>query len=99
MGIMSFVAIAAALGIVLFLLWTMPVGQRVAIRLGLKGFHGEGAGSEDREFLLRECGGDKARVETLLREARRDHPELTDAEVYRKAIRTHLRYKHGGKVA
>jgi hypothetical protein len=86
------------LGVIGWVLWTMPVGQRIAQRLGHRGFRKEGAPREDREFLLNACEGDGDRVRAMLDEARANQPEMTDAEAHRRAIRTHMRDKHGGSV-
>ena len=82
-----------------WILWTMPIGQRIAGRLGLRGFRKEGAPREDREFLLNACDGDGDRVQAMLDEARSNRPELTDAEAHRRAIRAYMREKHRGGVA
>jgi hypothetical protein len=93
-GLIIFVALACVGAI----LWTMPLGQRIANRLGLRGFRREGAPREDREFLLKACDGDRERVQAMLDEARSKQPDLTDAQAYRNAIRSHMRSKHGGTV-
>jgi hypothetical protein len=87
-----------SLGFVGWILWTMPIGQRVAQQLGMRGFRKQGAPQEDREFLLRACDGDHERVRMLLDKARANQPEMTDAQAYRRAIRTHMRSKHGARV-
>ena len=94
----SWLVILVSLGFIGWILWTMPIGQRVAQKLGLRGFRKQGAPREDRDFLLRACDGDQDRVQNLLDEARANQPEMTDAQAYRRAIRAHLRSKHGGSV-
>jgi hypothetical protein len=81
-----------------WILWTMPIGQRVAQKLGMRGFRKQGAPQEDREYLLQACDGDHDRVRSLLDKARANQPEMTDAQAYRRAIRTQMREKHGGRV-
>ena len=95
----SALAVLLVLALLGWVVWTMPVGQRIASRLGLVGFGGQGARKQDREYLLRVCGGDRARVQRLLDEARAGDIRMSDAEAHRRAIRRHLRSKHGGRVA
>jgi hypothetical protein len=90
--------IVIILGCIGWILWTMPIGQRIATGLGLRGFRKEGAPREDRDFLLDACQGDRSRMQALLDEARAGQPEMTDAQAYRKAIRMYMRSKHGGNV-
>ena len=77
---------------VAFIVWiasTTPTGRRWRRRLG---FDRSGrAPRDDREYLLRVCNGDAAQVQRLLDRERRDHPEMTEAETYRRAIRRYLR--------
>ena len=92
-------AILAALALLGFILWTMPVGQRLAQRLGVRGFRKQGSSREDRAFLLKACGGSQRRADELLARVRANNPEMSDAEAYRRAIRICLRDKYGGRVA
>jgi len=85
----ALVALAAALAIFL----TMPAGRRMASRLGVPWPRAGRAPREDREYLLRVCNGSKEAVARLLEAERAKHPEMSEAEAYRKAIRTHLRAK------
>jgi hypothetical protein len=94
----TWLTILVTLGLLGWILWTMPIGQRIALRLGMRGFHKEGAPQEDRDFLLNACGGDRDRVQQSLAQARDGQPEMNDAQAYRRAIRTYMRHKHGGKV-
>ena len=81
------------LGGVIAILFTTASGQRLAKRYGIRGLTKGSAPREDREYLLRVCGDDDARVEEMLARARRRNPEMSEAEAYRKAIRSHLRDK------
>ncbi len=77
---------------------TTPLGKRLTARIGLRfprnHFMGRGrAPREDHEYLLRVCNGDPDLLRERLEAARRNHPEMNEAESYRKAIRTHLRPK------
>jgi len=83
------VASAAALAIFL----TMPTGRRLASRLGIRRVSGGRAPREDREYLLCVCNGSKGAVARLLEAERARNPQMSEAETYRKAIRTHLRAK------
>jgi hypothetical protein len=99
MGLGEFLMVVLVAGGIGFILWTMPIGQRVASRLGLQGFRKEGASQDDRDYLLRACGGDTNRVQQRLDEARAGEAGMSDARAYRVAIRKLMREKHGGKVA
>jgi hypothetical protein len=80
----------ALLGVAL-IVWiasTTRLGKRLRARLGIPARSGR-APRKDRDYLLRVCGGDPARVARLLAAARRG--EMTEAELYRRAIRLHLR--------
>lgn len=99
MGVGQLLLIAVALSFIVFVLWTMPFGQRLAGRLGVQGFGKTQPPHEDRTFLLQACGNDPDRVARLLSGIREEHPDLTEAELYRRAIRQAMRDKHGGKVA
>jgi hypothetical protein len=72
---------------------TTESGQRMAKQLGIRGMTKGSAPNDDRDYLLRVCGNDPAKVEEMLAEARRHNPEMSDAEAHRKAIRAHLRDK------
>jgi hypothetical protein len=77
---------------VAFILWvasTTPAGRRLRKRLKLDR-SGQPA-RDDREYLLRVCDGDPARVERLLELERKGRPELSEVQAYRRAIRRHLR--------
>jgi hypothetical protein len=82
----------AALGIAvaLWIASTTRTGRRLLGRF--RPSRGSGrAPREDRDYLLRVCQGDPARVARLLEEARRGRGEVSEAEAYRLAIRRHLR--------
>ena len=72
---------------------TMPAGRRLRAALPLGALSPGRAPKEDRDYLLRVCDGDPARVERLLAHARERNPEMTEAEAYRRAIRAYLRDK------
>lgn len=66
-------------------------GQRLRRRLPIRAIQQGRAPREDRDYLSRVCGGDAAQVERLLDLERRKNPELSEAQAYRRAIRSHLR--------
>ena len=52
--------------------------------------------NEDHEFLLVRCNGDEAEVARRLEVETRKNPNLTDEEVYRRAVRAWFLEKRGG---
>ena len=83
--VVLFVAIAIFL--------TTPRGKSLAARLGL-GLSGQDrAPDEDHDYLLRVCNGDIDELSARLRAASRSNPDMSEAETYRRAIRSHLRDK------
>ncbi len=85
--------LVAALGIavIVAIYATTPSGRRLRSRLPIGRLSPGRAPKEDREYLLRVCDGDAARVARLLDLERSRNPDMTEAEAYRRAIRTHLR--------
>jgi hypothetical protein len=69
------------------LLATTPAGRRLRARLGVGRGRGDRAPQEDHDFLLRACGGDEAKLTGLLEAELRRNPALSEAQLYRKAIR------------
>jgi hypothetical protein len=49
-----------------------------------------GAPRADREYLLRVCGGERAVLKRCLEAERTKWPDLDEAALYRRAIRTHM---------
>lgn len=85
---MSNVLIAVVvLLLVLAIYLTTPGGQRLLSALGLHRFVKDAAPAEDRAYMLRVCGGDHAEVERRLQSERARNDALSEAQVYRKAIR------------
>jgi len=72
---------------------TMPAGQRVLARLGLRGLTKGAASDDDLDFLLKVCNGDHREVARRLDAARSPGRELAEAELYRRAIRTWFQEK------
>lgn len=72
---------------------TTPAGKRITDRLGLNLSRKGRVPPEDLDYLLRVCNGDADEMGKRLAEARRNNPDMSEAEAYRKAIRAQLRNK------
>lgn len=72
---------------------TTPRGKRLADQLGINLSRKGRAPPEDLDYLLRVCNGDVAQLGERLKTARRNNPDMTEAEAYRKAIRSYLANK------
>ena len=97
---MVLLGVAAVVLAILFIIWTMPVGARIAARLGAPQFGAMRSGrpsSEDRDYLLRACGGDEAEVERRLAAERERFSDLGEAAIYRRAIRKVMRNRTDGR--
>lgn len=70
---------------------TTPAGKKIADQLGLNLSRKGRAPQEDHDYLLRVCNGSFDELGDRLAEARRNNPDMSEAEAYRKAIRAHLR--------
>ena len=91
---MVLLGVAAVVLAILFIIWTMPVGARIAERLGAPRFGAIRSGRpspEDRDYLLWACGGDEAEVERRLAAERERFSDLGEADIYRRAIRKVMR--------
>jgi hypothetical protein len=75
---------------VLAIFFSTERGHRLAGRLGLEVPFSKGPARADRAYLLRVCDGDAAAVEQLLEAERKRYAGLSESEVYRRAIRTHM---------
>jgi len=80
------IAIAAVLAIFL----TTPAGRRFAIKLGVPLPFAGGPSKSDRDFLLRACGGDRRELAKWLDHERVRFPDLDEADIHRRAIRTYM---------
>lgn len=90
---MSALFVVVGLGVILWIFSTMPAGRRLLGRLRVP-VRGSGAPKrEDRDYLLRVCDGDAGKVDRLLAHERRNQPDMTEAQAYRRAIRRYLRDK------
>jgi hypothetical protein len=80
------IAVLAVIAIYL----TTPSGQRLAGVLGVPVPFGKGPAREDRDYLLRACGGDRREMARRLAMERARFPDLGEAEIHRRAIRTYM---------
>jgi hypothetical protein len=90
---MQTLMVLAVFGAAVAIFLTTPAGKKLAVRLGLRFSNKSLASDEDHDYLLRVCNGDFDELSARLKAARGINPELTEAEVYRRAIRTYLRDK------
>ena len=72
---------------------TTARGQQIVRRLGWHRFEKGAAEAEDRAYLLRVCEGDRASVEGRLQYERDRFPDLDEAAIHRRAIRTYMNAK------
>lgn len=82
----SLVILVSLLALGALLLSTAP-GRRVGERLGIPPLRGR-APKDDRAFLLKACQGDRSQLRERLATERDRWPGSSEAELYRKAIRT-----------
>lgn len=94
---MSWVLLLAILG-TLAIFATTRSGREVMKRIGLRDRVPDAASSDDVDYLLSACGGDRGEVERRLAVERERFPELTEVEHYRRAIRkvVNERAEHAG---
>ena len=85
-------AVVVLLGVIAIFL-TTPKGKQLADQLGIDLVFKNRAPQQDRDFLFRVCNDDLDEVARMLSEARRNNPDMSEAEAYRRAIRAHLRDK------
>jgi hypothetical protein len=90
---MRILAIAAGLAFIVAILLSMPLGRALARRVGLGWIAKGGAPREDREFLLQLCGNDRSKATELLEAERQKFSELSEAQLYRRVIRSQIRQR------
>lgn len=86
----TWLMMAIAVLAVLAIFATTPAGQRISAGLGLDALSKDWPPKEDRDFLLRACSDDRAEMERRLGDERSRNSALTEAQVYRRAIRTYM---------
>ena len=89
----NWLLILVGVGAIVALFASTRPGQRLRRRLPIRAIQQGRAPKKDRDYLLQVCRGDSAQVERLLDLERRKNPELSEAQAYRRAIRSHLRDK------
>ncbi len=90
---METLTVLAVLFVAIAIFLTTPRGKSLAARLGLGLSGKDRAPDEDHDYLLRVCNGNFDELSARLRAASRSNPEMSEAETYRRAIRSHLRDK------
>lgn len=90
MRLLTLVLMIAAV-VAIFL--TTRRGKAIAAQLGLEMPGKNRVPEDDRDYLLRVCGGDVEEVQRRLAATREHNPELSEAGAYRRAIREHLKDK------
>ena len=90
LAIPTWILLPLAIAAVLAIFLTTPTGQRLASTLGLPLPSRKGPSKEDRDFLLRACGGERAEVARRLDAEREKFPDLGTTEIHRRAIRTYM---------
>ena len=66
---------------------TTRAGDRLVRWIGLGRFLPGAASSEDVAYLIRTCGGDRREARERIAVERARYPDLSEAELYRRAIR------------
>lgn len=89
--LMALVVLAAVVAIFA----TTPVGRRLAVRIGLRDRVAGAAPTQDVEFLIARCGGDRAEARRRVDAERERFPALAEADHYRRAIRRILQEQQG----
>jgi len=84
---MSALILVLAVGVTLAIFATTPPGRRVLKRIGLRDLVSDAAPSEDFDYLLSACDGDRAELDRRVALERTRFPDLSEAEHFRRAIR------------
>jgi hypothetical protein len=84
---MTALILLIAVGATLAIFATTPPGRQVLKRIGLRDLVSDAAPSEDFDYLLSACGGDRAELDRRVSVERERYPDLTEAEHFRRAIR------------
>lgn len=89
---MTALIIVVSLAAVAALFVTTGAGKRLWKRAGMREIEGR-ASNEDQDFLLDALKGDVAAVQERIERERQRFPDLTEHELYRRAIRTWFQEK------
>lgn len=84
---MNLLILALAIAATVAIFATTRSGREIAKRIGFRDHVAGAASSEDVDYLLAACDGDRAKVAERLRIEQDRFPALTEAEHYRRAIR------------
>lgn len=87
----SWLTLVIAVAAVVAIFSTTSAGQRLAASLGIDALLRKGPPREDREFLLQVCGGNRRKLAERLDAERRKNRAMSEAQVYRRAIRTYMK--------
>lgn len=90
---MRFLTIVVVIVAVAAIFLTTRRGKEISAQLGLEMPGKNKVPEEDRDYLLRVCGGDVEELQRRLAATRKNNPELSEAGAYRRAIREHLKDK------
>jgi len=85
------IAVLAVLAIFL----TTERGRRIAGRLGVPSPFRQNVDRETRTYLLDACGGDRREMARRVEAERRRFPDLDEAALYRRAVRTRMQERGG----
>ena len=83
-----------AVAVVLIFLST-PRGRRLAARFGVRNPLRGGVDADTRRYLLDACGGRRSELVRRVEDERRRFPDLDEAALYRRAVRTLMRERGG----
>ena len=84
---MTFLMLVLAIAVTIAIFATTGSGREIAKRIGFRDHVQGAATSEDVAYLLSACHGDRAALEERIEAERLRYPDLTEAELYRRAIR------------
>lgn len=82
-GLILLIVIVATLAVFA----TTSTGGQIVKRMGFRDHVPGAASSEDVEYLLSACQGDRLEVERRIAAERDRYPDLSEADHYRRAIR------------
>lgn len=84
---MNTLMLVIAIVVTLAIFATTTRGRQLVKRMGFRDRVPGAASTEDDDYLLAACGGDRRELERRITIERERYPELTEAEHYRRAIR------------
>jgi hypothetical protein len=84
---MNALMLLIAIAVTLAIFATTTRGRELRKRMGFRDRVPGAASSQDDDYLLAACGGDRRELERRIAIERERYPELTEAEHYRRVIR------------